>query len=122
VPNFIENYIRENHPEVSDKVQNELSNAIRAGYHFAKGTTEDIDESSFEFVNAIYEKAKKIHEAKDLEAGEKYDRIFSEKISRKVSHLFEWSDPDTTYEEDVAAFMRAFEEYVEDQKRLNKYN
>jgi hypothetical protein len=122
INNFIENYIKENHPETSDKVQNELGNAIRAGYYFGKGNETPVDEDSIEFLNHIYNKAKRIQEAKDLQDNVKYDRIFSEKISRKVSHLFDWCDPDTTYEEDVAAFMNAFREYVEEQNKLNKYN
>jgi len=43
---------------------------------------------------------------------EKYDFIFSEQISKKVNHLFDYYDPDTSYEADVKAFMRAFTEYV----------
>jgi len=118
---FVEDYIKQNHSQFSDKAQEEMRKAIRAGYYFAKGSDEPVDEDSFEFIKIIYDKAKKIHEAKDLEASEKYDMIFNDNVSRKVYHLFDWADPDTTYEEDVAAFMIAFKEYIEDQERINKY-
>lgn len=41
---------------------------------------------------------------------QKYDKIFSEQVSRKVfSQLnLDYCDPDTTYKEDVDAFMNAF--------------
>ena len=43
-----------------------------------------------------------------------YDFIFSEDISKKIYEAFpdfHYYDPDTTYEEDVLAFIRAFDEY-----------
>jgi ATP:corrinoid adenosyltransferase len=116
---FVEDYIKENHSQYSDKAQEEMRKAIRAGYYFAKGSDEPVDENSIEFIQRIYDKAKKIYEAKDLEAEEKYDMIFSDEISRKVN--FDYYDPDTSYEEDVAAFMRGFEEYIETVQRKSKY-
>lgn len=42
----------------------------------------------------------------------KYDLIFSENISRKIFSLvrLDYYDPDTTYEEDVKAFISALKE------------
>lgn len=44
-----------------------------------------------------------------------YDKIFSENISRKVLNLvdLDYCDPDTSYEDDVKAFVSAFQEYME---------
>lgn len=41
---------------------------------------------------------------------EKYDLIFSEEISQKVP--FDWYNPDMGYQDDVLAFVRAFDEYM----------
>lgn len=52
---------------------------------------------------------------------EKFDLIFSDKVSGKVSKIYHFSyyDPDTSYEEDVRAYVDAFnEEY----KRLTRDN
>lgn len=57
----------------------------------------------------IYERAKRIV-ASDLQWDEKYDMIFSEDISRKFS--LDYYDPDTSYKEDVMAFMNALDEYM----------
>ena len=57
----------------------------------------------------IYNKAK-IIVASTLSWEAKYDLIFSEEISRKVR--FDWCDPDTSYQEDVEAFMKGFDEYM----------
>lgn len=46
---------------------------------------------------------------------ELYDTVFSDKISKKI-HLvypgFTWYDPDTSYQEDVTAYIRGFEDYA----------
>lgn len=45
-----------------------------------------------------------------------YDFIFSEQISGTVCDLipdFDWDDPDATYDEDVCAFMWAFNELMD---------
>lgn len=57
-----------------------------------------------------YEKAKKIINS-DLDWEAKYDLIFSDEISRKFN--LDYYDPDTSYREDVMAFMDALEEYME---------
>ena len=48
-----------------------------------------------------------------------YDNVFSSKISKRLFEEypdFEYADPDTSYYEDVAAFLYALEAYIEDRK------
>ena len=40
----------------------------------------------------------------------KYDLIFSDNISQKLH--FEWTDPDSSYQDDVLAFKQGFDEYM----------
>jgi hypothetical protein len=47
----------------------------------------------------------------------KYDLIFSDEISKKLP--FDWLDPDMDYEDDICAFMSAFEEYYMEQEKIN---
>jgi hypothetical protein len=58
-----------------------------------------------------YHLAEKIFES-NLDWEDKFDLIFSKEISGNVK--LNYYDPDTSYEEDVRAFMNAF------QKRVNK--
>ena len=65
----------------------------------------------------------------DMEAEYKYDLIFSEKISRKVFALFQDSplrfdyyDPDTSYEEDIQAFVSALTEHTQRLDELYQSN
>lgn len=54
---------------------------------------------------------------------EKYDRIFSEHVSHRVFnelHL-DYCDPDTTYEEDVDAFMYAFNAKMTELENVSEY-
>ena len=47
----------------------------------------------------------------------KYEAVFSKDLSRKVwelDHSFDYYDPDTSYEEDVRAFVDALQERVAD--------
>jgi hypothetical protein len=64
---------------------------------------------SFSELKEVYREAKEIYDSSILWEA-KYDLIFSERISKKVS--FSWYDPDTSYEEDVTAFMNAFDYYM----------
>lgn len=50
----------------------------------------------------------------DISWEAKFDLIFSDNISRAVFDLIslDYYDPDTTYEEDVSAFVHAFRDYV----------
>jgi hypothetical protein len=60
-------------------------------------------------------KANKIYDDDSLDWEQKYDKIFSDKISMKVFKLVSLSyyDPDTSYQEDVCAFMSAFNDKIE---------
>ena len=72
---------------------------------------------NYEEKKKIYEKAKRII-ASDLEWEEKYDMIFSEEVSHKFS--LDYYDPDTSYEEDVIAFMNALDEHMRKQEIISK--
>lgn len=52
----------------------------------------------------------------DLDWNVKYDLIFSDDISAKV--ILDYYDPDTTYEEDLYAWMTAFDEYLGQYKNM----
>jgi len=68
-------------------------------------------------IEEVYIKAKKIFES-DLEWKDKFHLIFSDEISKKVN--LDYCDPDTSYEEDVSAFMDAFDEYFEKWKKVQE--
>lgn len=58
-----------------------------------------------------------------LTPDKKYDRIFSEHVSQRVFreiHL-DYCDPDTTYEEDVDAFMRAFNAKMRELENVSEF-
>ena len=63
----------------------------------------------------LNKKANEIYDDDELTWEEKYDLIFSEKISRKVHSLItlDYYDPDTSYQEDVSAFVCAFNEKMQ---------
>jgi hypothetical protein len=61
----------------------------------------------------LHKKAKRIITS-DLDWEIKYNMIFSEEMSDKVS--FDWNDPDMDYEDDVKAWMNGFDEYMRVQK------
>lgn len=64
---------------------------------------------SFEELKAIYKEAQEVFDS-SISWEAKYDLIFSERISKRVS--FDWYDPDTSYQEDVTAFMKGFRYYM----------
>ena len=68
---------------------------------------------------SIYDQAKRIYDS-DIDWELKYDLIFSEDISKRIFSLInlDYYDPDTSYEEDVRAFMNALEEKAEQLKRI----
>lgn len=68
-------------------------------------------ETTLEKLNELYNEAIQIFES-DLPWDTKYDLIFSEHISRKVYDMIhlDYYDPDTSYEEDVTAFIQAFKD------------
>lgn len=59
----------------------------------------------------IHEYANQIWRCSEFSEERQYDRIFSPAVSQRVCQLipgFDWCDPDTSYQEDVDAFMYAF--------------
>lgn len=56
----------------------------------------------------------------DLQWKDKYEMIFNDDISVLVNKMvtLEYYDPDTTYEEDVTAFMNAFNKKISELKKL----
>lgn len=54
----------------------------------------------------------------ELEWVDKYDMIFSDEISMNF-HL-DYYDPDTSYEEDVLAWVAAFDEYFKKQTIIHE--
>jgi hypothetical protein len=64
---------------------------------------------TFTELQQVYKDAKEIFES-SISWEAKYDLIFSDNISKKVS--FRWYDPDTSYEEDVTYFMKGFDTYM----------
>lgn len=70
----------------------------------------------------IYDLHKKAQQivASDMSWEQKYDLIFNQEMSKEVFAWFknfgfpmDYYDPDSSYEEDVCAFMHAFDESVE---------
>jgi hypothetical protein len=67
----------------------------------------------------IYSKALTIYNDEFLDWEQKFNLIFSFDISQKIynsEYRFDYYDPDTTYEEDVTAFMNAFRVKMRDIK------
>lgn len=62
-------------------------------------------------VKRLFDVATEIYEDDVLTWEEKYDLIFSDKLSRKVNDLFSYYS-DGSYEDDVSAFMSAFKYYI----------
>lgn len=67
----------------------------------------------------LLDRAKRIR-ASSAQAEEQYDLIFSEHLSRTVFRLFrelgtelDYYDPDTSYEEDMDAFINAFQDKMD---------
>jgi hypothetical protein len=64
-------------------------------------------QETFDYIQRIY--------YSDLSWEAKFDLIFSSHGSQKFCKLargFDWCDPDTTYEEDLAAFFYAAKSYL----------
>lgn len=74
-------------------------------------------ELTYEEKVKIYEEAKGIFSS-SISWEEKYDLIFSNNISKKMD--FDWYDPDCGYDDDVIAFMNAFDSYMIKQEKLHK--
>lgn len=71
------------------------------------------DNTSIQLKN-VWERMNKIFDSETLGWEEKYELIFSDRISRFVfdNCSLDYYDPDTSYEEDVKAFVNAFNEYM----------
>lgn len=69
-------------------------------------------------IEKLNRKVNEIYNNPNLNWEVKYDKIFSDKISKKVFSKISlnYYDPDTTYEEDVTAFVNAFNEYFKNEK------
>lgn len=83
----------------------------------------NLDDRKTEFAERILKKlhkrANKIFKSEDYDWEEKYDMIFCEELSRRVLKLaprFEYHDPDTSYEQDVTAFVKQFNDYMDEQE------
>jgi hypothetical protein len=64
---------------------------------------------TFDELHLIYNEARKIFDS-NLSWEAKFDLIFSENVSRKVE--LNWVDPDSSYKDDVTAFMDEFDRYM----------
>lgn len=76
-----------------------------------------VSQSEYEELQNFYEKLSKWEEEAilgELSWEDLYDIVFSEKVSKRIYKIlpnFSWYDPDTTYQEDVVAFITQFKEY-----------
>ena len=76
-----------------------------------------MNQSEYEELHNFYEKLTKWEEEAalgELSWEDLYDIVFSKKVSRRIYKIlpnFRWYDPDTTYQEDVVAFISQFKEY-----------
>ena len=70
---------------------------------------------------ALYEEACQVYKS-DASWGLKYDIIFPIVSRARGLFDFEWWDPDTSYQEDVQAVMRAFREKADDVRKLINNN
>lgn len=77
--------------------------------------TQILTKEQFTTLKELYDKVKKIVNNDLITEEAKYDFIFSESISDelyKIVPKFEYYDPDTSYEEDVDAFVNAFDNLI----------
>lgn len=76
-----------------------------------------VSQSEYEELQNFYEKLSKWEEEAvlgELSWEDLYDIVFSKKVSKQIYKIlpnFTWYDPDTTYQEDVVAFITQFKEY-----------
>lgn len=96
----------------SDEIIEELQNIIDQIEQAIKDNLDTSGAKSGEkFLREVYETCLGIFEDTNLDWEAKYDKIFS--IRKEYCVNFDYYDPDTTYEEDVTAFMNAFKEKIE---------
>lgn len=83
-----------------------------------------VNQSEYEELQNFYEKLSKWEEEAvlgELSWEDLYDIVFSKKVSKQICEIlpnFTWYDPDTTYQEDVVAFITQFKEYFNAIRRL----
>ena len=70
------------------------------------------------WIKDLYGEADKIVHDDNLTWEQKYKLIFSPECSRLVNEYLDYYDPDASYEEDVWAFMSAFDNFA---NHNNKY-
>lgn len=72
----------------------------------------------------LSKRARFIANSKNITWKSKFDLVFSESISRRVFHLypdFKYYDPDTSYEDDVMAFVISLEGAIDDLGKSFKF-
>ncbi len=95
---------------LNSEVDNEGQIVIYTGLYLRGGKIYDEPEpNELEVIRDLIAQAESIFNS-DLDWETKYDQIFGMKIARKIldaGYSFDYYDPDTTYQEDVTAYMRA---------------
>lgn len=78
-----------------------------------------LDHKNYTELQELNNKVQKIFEVDDeqLSWSDKFDLIFSDDISAKVS--FEYYDPDMDYEDDVRAWVEGFDRFFQKQTRIH---
>ena len=112
------------HPEgggfVKALVDNDLSLAVQKAdpscmkyLKFLVHVKDNVNLDENHELKSLYQKAKNIFNS-NLEWSVKYDQIFSEQISDRIYKLtnLHYYNPDTSYEEDLRAFMSALENKI----------
>lgn len=99
---------------LNSEVDNEGQIVIYTGLYLRDGKIYDKPEpNELEVISGLIAQAESIFKS-NLDWETKYNQIFGMKIIRKIldaGYLFEYYDPDTTYREDVTAYMQALIEW-----------
>lgn len=100
----------------------EVENSLRT--HPPKGLVNQIELGSQNEILALAKRARNIVDSK-LSWKDKYDLIFSQSISQPIFRFFKsmnldfnYDDPDSSYEDDVLAFVRALESRLQELEPL----
>lgn len=112
---YLTYYLKNTDLTLSELVdRNALSAICHAMRAYKLNDTPEEMLSVTEKLKRLHKKANDIYTHTFLTWEEKYDQIFSEDVSKKVFNLvhLDYYDPDTDYEEDVQAFMNAFNERI----------
>jgi hypothetical protein len=117
---FLTHYLKSTDLTIQELVdRNVLSAICQAMRAYKLDETPDDMLSVTEKLKRLHKKANDIYNHTFLTWEEKYHQIFSDDVSKKVFELIslDYYDPDTDYDEDVIAFMTAFNERI---KNLNE--